>query len=46
MMRKKAKLLLKKIADGDDYKYKQLKKSWKGLSWIEKTKMRQYIESN
>lgn len=44
-MRKKAALLLRKAAQLDDDKYKELKKSWKGLSWIEKTKLRKYVES-
>jgi hypothetical protein len=36
---------LRKAAKGDDDKYKELKQSWKGLSWIEKTKLRKYVES-
>jgi hypothetical protein len=45
-MRKKATLLLKKASKGDNNKYKELRRYWQGLSWIEKTKMRKYVESN
>lgn len=44
-MRKKAVKLIKKATDGDDNKYKELKTSWKSLSWVEKTKIRKYVES-
>ena len=44
-MRKKAVKIIRKACGNDDDKYKELKKSWKGLSWIEKTKIRQYVES-
>jgi len=44
-MRKKAAKLLRKAADQNDDKYKELKASWKGLSWIEKSKTRKYVES-
>jgi len=44
-MRAKAEKLIRKAADGDDAKYKELKSSWKGLPWTEKTKIREYVES-
>ena len=44
-MRGKAAKLLKKITNGEDNKYKELRSSWKGLSWIEKTKLRKYVET-
>jgi len=45
-MRSKAVKLLKKASRLDETKYKELKKSWNGLSWIEKSKLRKYVESN
>lgn len=44
-MRKKAEKLIRLAAKGDKTKYKELKSSWKGLSWKEKTKIRKYVES-
>ena len=44
-MRAKAEKLIRKAADGDDAKYKELKSSWKGLPWTEKTAIRKYVES-
>lgn len=44
-MRKKAVKLLRKAANGDDRKYKELKKSWRNLPWTEKTELRRYVES-
>jgi len=44
-MRAKAEKLIRKAANGDDAKYKELKASWKGLPWTEKTKIREYVES-
>lgn len=44
-MRGKAVKLLRKASDGYENKYKELKNSWKGLSWKEKTKVRKYVES-
>jgi hypothetical protein len=44
-MRAKAEKLIRIIADGDDDKYKEMKASWKGLPWTEKTKIREYVES-
>lgn len=44
-MRGKAEKLIRKAANGDKDKYKELKASWKGLPWTEKTKIREYVES-
>ncbi|MFW6272996.1 MAG: hypothetical protein ACOC2U_04375 [bacterium] len=44
-MRGKAAKLLRKAANGDTPRYKELKKSWNTISWIEKTKVRKYVES-
>ena len=44
-MRGKAVKLLRKAARLDKNKYKELKKAWQGQSWIEKTKLRKYVES-
>jgi len=44
-MRGKAVKLLKKASNLEETKYNELKKSWKGLSWIEKSKLRMYVES-
>lgn len=44
-MRGKAVKLIHKATKLDEEKFKELKASWKGLSWIEKTKIRKYVES-
>jgi hypothetical protein len=44
-MRKKTEKLIRKISNGDDTKYKEMKASWKSLPWTEKTKIRKYVES-
>lgn len=44
-MRGKAVKLIRKASGGDEDKYKELKASWNGLPWMEKTKVRKYVES-
>jgi len=44
-MRKKAVKLLRRASGGDEAKYKELRASWKGLPWTEKTELRKYVES-